>query len=66
MILKSVTDKINDLPNLSFHQLFTKFVMEVQDFGIEYEFSRASKYSYNDIETVQELINLIQGEMVRI
>ena len=66
MILNSVTEKINSLPNAPFHQMFTKFVMDVQDYGIEREFDRASKYSYNDIETVQELINIIQGEMVKI
>jgi len=63
MILKTVKEYIEELPNITFHQFYISYIMKVQDDNIELE----SKFlSANNLLDVGFIENTIMKEFARI
>ena len=56
-MLETVKTQIHNIPSISFHQFFVRYMLQVQDSNIDYEFRKFISVNNLDVKSMERLLN---------
>jgi len=63
-MLEIIKDYIKNLPQITFNELFVKYMVDVQDSNIDFEFRRLSSVNLLDVKSMEKLLNVTMKELI--